>query len=138
MREIKFRGKCNNYLNQNSEEKNKWIYGNLSVLNNKPAQIQDKDDLNWWKYVDIETVGQYTGLQDKNGKEIYEGDIVKIPSNYEEYGINAGEIYEVYFAYGGFRLKAKYNQKEKGYWLEDTEELEIIGNIYDNKELLED
>ena len=89
-------------------------------------------------YFDIEDMilMQYTGLHDKNGKEIYEGDIVRIPNDYELYGTNAGEAYEVYFAYGGFRLKPKYNSKARGYWLEDDNEIEIIGNIYESKELL--
>lgn len=89
-------------------------------------------------YFDIEDMilMQYTGLYDKNGKEIYEGDIVRIPNDYELYGTNAGEAYEVYFAYGGFRLKPKYNSKARGYWLEDDNEIEIIGNIYESKELL--
>ena len=57
--------------------------------------------------------------------KIYEGDIIKIPPDYEKY-----------FAYSGFRLKPKYNLKSKGCWLEDNDELEVIGNIYDNPELL--
>lgn len=68
--------------------------------------------------------------------KIYEGDIIKIPPDYEKYGTNAGELYEIYFAYSGFRLKPKYNLKSKGCWLEDNDELEVIGNIYDNPELL--
>ena len=84
-----------------------------------------------------ETIGQYTGLADKNGKKIFEGDIIKIPDDYDEFGINAGEIYEVYFAFGGFRLKPKYS-KAKGFWLEDDKTVEVIGNIHDNPELLEE
>lgn len=51
--------------------------------------------------------------------------------------MSAGEMYEVYFAYGGFRLKPKYRNKAKGYWLEESDELEVIGNVWDNPELLE-
>ena len=82
-----------------------------------------------------ETVGQFTGLTDKNGKRIFEGDIIKIPDDYNEFGHNAGESYEVYFAYGGFRLKPKYS-KARGYWLEDDNTVEVIGNIHDNPELI--
>lgn len=79
---------------------------------------------------------QFTGLLDKNGKEIYEGDIIKIPDDWDEYGFNAGENYQVYFAFGGFRLKPKYKKNAKGSYLED-DKIEIIGNVYENPELLE-
>jgi uncharacterized phage protein (TIGR01671 family) len=93
---------------------------------------------NWMEAYAImsETVGQFTGLTDKNGKKIFEGDIVKIPDDYDEFGINAGEVYEVYFAFGGFRLKPK-RSNAKGFWLEDDKTVEIIGNVHDNPELLE-
>ena len=85
-------------------------------------------------------VEQYTGLKDKNGKEIYEGDIVQIPDDWEEYGVAAGQRYEVYFAYGGFRCKPlgfAEIRGDKGYWIEDSEDFEVIGNIHENPELLE-
>ena len=88
-----------------------------------------------WYEVDPETVGECTGLRDKNCKLIFEGDIIKIPDDFDEFGMNAGEIYQVYFCCGGFRLKPKYS-KARGYWLEDDKTVEIIGNIHDNPELL--
>lgn len=85
-----------------------------------------------------ETVGQYTGIIDKNGKRIFEGDIIKILDDYDTYGMNAGEVYEVYFGFGGFRLKPKYHKYARGYFLEDSGEVEVVGNIHDNPELIEE
>lgn len=135
--EYKFRGK--------GIASNEWYYGDLIIDEGRYyicLQVNDhikRDDYEVYMIEVIpETVGQYTGLHDKNGKEIYKGDIVKIPLDYKEYGTNAGELYEIYFAYGGFRLKPKYRLKSKGYWLEDDNELEVIGNTTDNPELLEE
>lgn len=81
---------------------------------------------------------QCTGLRDKNGKLIQEGDIIEVPDNYNEFGQFAGEKYEVYFKSGGFRLKPKFDKKARGCWLEDDNTFKVIGNIYENPELLED
>lgn len=79
---------------------------------------------------------QCTGLKDKNGKLIYEGDIIQIPDDYDTYGMFACEKREIYFNEGGFRLKPKWDKISRGNWLEDTKDFEVIGNIYENKELL--
>ena len=78
---------------------------------------------------------QYTGLKDKNGKEIYKGDVVKIPDDWDEYGFMSGEIRQVYFKNGGFRLMPK-TDKGDGYWLEYPLSCEVIGNIHEDSNLL--
>ena len=80
---------------------------------------------------------QCTGLKDKNGKLIYEGDIIQIPDDYNTYGIFAGVKRVVYFNGGGFRLKPKRDKISRGKWLENTEDFEVIGNIYHDSHLLE-
>ena len=79
-------------------------------------------------------IEQCTGLKDKNGNLIYEGDIVKIPDDWETYGFMSGEKREVYFRDGGFRLKPKDTKLGRGHWLKQTSALEIIGNIHEQLE----
>ena len=83
-------------------------------------------------------IQQCTGLKDKNGKLIFEGDVIKILDNYDLYGQLAGEKREVIFGHGGFRVKAIYNNTARGNWLEEGEDHQVIGNIFENPDLLEE
>lgn len=80
-------------------------------------------------YVDENTVGQYTGLTDKNGKNIFEGDIVK------RHWFDRDCIYRIDYDNG---LAAFIGQRDASYTTFDYDaaEFEVIGNIYENPELL--
>ncbi len=129
MREIKFRA----YIKNNkrvSDETNKIVEVKSLHLGSKRAIIgYSKSPSNYGNYSisfnDIELM-QYTGLKDKNRKEIYEGDIVK-----------QNEIlYEIIYSDADasfIQFSKEYNYISRI----NNEDLEVIGNIHDNKELLE-
>ena len=83
------------------------------------------------KFNDVELM-QYTGLKDKNNKEIYEGDIL-----FESFG---ERYYKVVFENGGFRAEFKGDFEEHSLDLIDVvaQGCEIVGNIYENPELMEE
>ena len=137
MREILFRGK-----NVDSGE---WVYGGYSLYPHtrfpcKPTIYEV--DSGCWNPVEIvpDTLGQYTGLNDKNGKRIFEGDIIRYheavgsvrfgtyPSAYESRNTHAG-FYIEWHIDRMLRIDLAFWANERG--------VEVIGNIHDNPEMLE-
>lgn len=124
MRTIKFRGK--------RTDTGEWICGDLLTSNGTECEISDWNDIVYSRYdVDPETIGQFTGLLDKNGKEIYEGDILRVTDdNIEESWKSEVEQKGIIEVNG---CDYDYTLIE---WADDNLTFEVIGNIHDNPELL--
>lgn len=133
MREIKFRGK--------RLDNGEWVVGSYIEAENRDLsiahQIVPYESGEAVREVDPVTVGQFTGLKDKNGREIYVGDILKSERDDRLYVVKfwSGMFYASVEEcnkgiFGGFPLHALTENEESGY------ECDIIGNIHDNPELL--
>lgn len=129
-----------------------WVYwdryGRITDINGEPTKTETDiptlipyptyiSDL---PIINDETVGDYTGLTDKNGKKIFEGDIVKSWSSWwRTPGLIEVETYEVVCKHlGGLYLKRGMPNGEKSTSLNRSSTVEVIGNIHDNPELLEE
>ena len=129
MREIKFRGKTING--------NEWIYGptiSQGTIKRKADKWFMEVAENKWKGLQFNTLGQYTGLNDKNGKEIYEGDIVKSISGKIGYVIFLQQ--EMGYVVVWDNCDTRLGHRNRGGSYECDGSIEVIGNIYDNHELL--
>lgn len=132
MREILFRGK--------RIDNGKWVEGYLYRLSEKLNPfILLKSEKGASYEVETKTVGQYTGMKDKNDNKIFEGDILKIKSYVYDYEY----ITQVYYSYHTLCVDIydqNYSSTTIGFaddiWNGDFCEIEVIGNIYDNPKLM--
>lgn len=128
-REILFRAKHIHAMDSNEYLNGRWMHGYLSDKN----YINDKS-LEGEFLIDENTIFQYTGLTDKNGKKIFEGDILrhadetilKTVWNDRKYG----------FAAQCVKGSALLKDCKWGLWEFESDEVEVIGNVFDNPELL--
>jgi uncharacterized phage protein (TIGR01671 family) len=130
MREIKFRA---------WHKVHKEMFSVFQLARNGLYGLEQRSDINgittrWAAFEDIDIM-QYTGLEDKNGKEIYEGDIVRYTKRHDpHFNKDICSVGEVYWNGFSYRIKgSNYGQSEEKYAIQ----CEIIGNIYENPELLE-
>ncbi|MBC2084615.1 YopX family protein [Listeria marthii] len=139
MREIEFRGK--------RIDNGEWVYGNLMQFEDSATFIFADERkgastltyahfiINNMHAIDEKTVGQYTGLKDKNGKKIFEGDIVRnINGEYSYIGIVNKDRYTFYIK--GVAPKDNYDFADVSDTVTGKSSLIVIGNIHENPEIL--
>lgn len=130
MREILFRGK--------RLDNKEWVFGSLVkmgptdyvhyyILPNYASSFYDIE-------IDPITIGEYIGRTDKMDKMIFEGDIIKIKDWYDEEGYHEFVVGNVVFENGEWHIKGNVNADFSAF--EYSWDTEIIGNIYDDTELL--
>ena len=152
MREIKFRAwdkeyEKMTYFDDEDYEYEPPLVFRLDQVFKKDSNYDDYEDFEYNDITDVVEVMQYTGLHDKNGKEIYEGDIVFIDAyTYEgpefdgEYLVKYNELLGMWTLIN----IEKYNkEKEDFITFEDLNgwyklDIKLLGNIYENKELLDE
>ena len=141
MREILFRVK--------DDLSGQWLYGCPVIAEDKEAMyfFTDEKNGNFRQHICMrKTVGQYTGLIDKNGTKIFEGDIVQYIFPVENADPDIGIIkfseceknLDNYYGCGfHIEWKDSYLRTDIGYWTNyKGNKMEVIGNIHDNPELL--
>lgn len=123
-REIKFRAK--------RLDNGEWAYGDLH-LRTPHAHIHS--EVGSKAFIDTDTIGQFTGIKDTSDKEVYEGDILRVTSLYER-NLGQQKIVEVMYDDKAGAFMAYMGAEVYLGIVECDHQIDIIGNIHDNPELL--
>lgn len=147
MREILFRGQTRRRgekvrLDGTPVDGN-WVYGGVAQFNEERAIIYQTEPEFHKFSVYADTVGQYTGLTDKNGKKIFDGDIVHAvyQSNYVgceniDYGIGIVKYCDSYYGGASYQIDIVGEVGSRVFTASLERGVEVIGNVHDNPELL--
>lgn len=137
MGEVKFRifdKKENKFLIKNQRLGRGDINGLFCVIIDLEEYSLQFDNPDEDRYIFL----QYTGIKDKNGREIYEGDIVEYKSPYERRIKAIASVKWINELQGSFGVKDKWNNIHPLYTITANSYIEVIGNIYENNDLLGD
>lgn len=110
-----------------------WIEGFLSMLDGEYF-ICGRDDVGL--FIDESTICQYTGLTDKNGNKIWENDVVKVESDVIGSPFGCGMFGKIEYSDCAFWVVPKILIETTYLFADECAEIEVIGNIFDNPELL--
>jgi uncharacterized phage protein (TIGR01671 family) len=142
MREILFRGKTPKYEPFNEGNNDKWVEGHFckDSFAEKTYINENVGANNFFMYMVIpETVGEYTGLKDKNGKMIFEGDIVEATDSgcKKFYRIIFYDAEMAHFGTKWPKAKGEFALEGLTAYRIKIEGIRVVGNIHDNPELVE-
>ena len=130
IREILFKAKL--------ADEDTWVEGSLVVWKGDTMIYTDRGFPHFMGnfLVEPETVGQFTGLTDKNGVKIFEGDIVAY--DVEEEGVRYTDYAVIEWSKNGMRYAVKWGRGYADEWLKKSDEssFRVAGNIHDNPELI--
>jgi uncharacterized phage protein (TIGR01671 family) len=146
--EIKFRGIATCDVEETDVKKGDWVFGQVLFNESDRPFIAGKIvdygteylDLLSWVTVQPESLGQFTGLHDRDGKEIYEGDIVEYTSTYDNFradeGVPRGVVKWQHFR-SCWSIARNYSNHDLWRNVQNGGKCTVVGNIHQNPDLTE-